>query len=138
MSSTSSSASGTPANGASRSSGGTHGSPSAANTPASEGASGSGPSDATYADEPVARTSSVPKRSGGATRRSIGTPSIVSPRILGSTTATICGSAAKRSSTGAGSAAAQTTASRSQESRQRRGSPAGSPPSASAIARVSA
>ena len=47
--------------------------------------------------------------------------------------ATICGSSANRAITGAGSGVAQTTASRSQESRQRRGSPAGSPPSASAM-----
>ena len=50
-----------------------------------------------------------------------------------STTATICGSAAKRASTGAGSAAAQTTASCSHESRQRRTSPAASPSSAAAM-----
>ena len=46
--------------------------------------------------------------------------------------ATTCGSAAKRSSTGAGSLAAQTTARSSHASRQRRASPAGSPPRAAA------
>ena len=46
--------------------------------------------------------------------------------------ATICGSDAKRSSSGAGSAAGHTTASCSQASRQRRASPAGAPSRASA------
>ena len=43
---------------------GTNGRPSAAKTPSSSGASGSGSSAATYSGEPVARTSSVPKRVG--------------------------------------------------------------------------
>ena len=47
--------------------------------------------------------------------------------------ATICGSSAKRDSTDAGSGAAQTTASSSGLSRQRRTSPAGSPSSAAAM-----
>ena len=50
-----------------------------------------------------------------------------------STTATICGSASNRSSTGSAASAGTTTASRSDASRQRRGSPAASPPSSSAI-----
>ena len=82
---------------------------------------------ATYAADPVARTSSVPKRSGGATTRSTGTPSTVKPRVPGSITATICGSTAKRASIAAGSVPAQTTARCSQESRHRRGSPAAWP-----------
>ena len=76
-----------------------------------------------------------------ATTRSIGTPSIVNPRARRSSrsiTATICGSASKRASTGAGSGSAQTTASCSHASRQRRVSPAGSPSSALAIAPTSA
>ena len=96
---------------------------------------GSGPSAATYAAEPVARSSAVPNASGGAATSSIGTPSIVSPRAE-SITATIWGSAAKRSSSEPSST--HTTASCSHESRQRRVSPAGSPPSASAIAPTSA
>src|SRR5690348_4828260 len=137
MSATSTSSGGSPRNGASRSSGGTNGRPSAAYTPASVGASGSGPSASTYASEPVARSSSVPKRAGGATTRSTGTPSTVNPRAR-SITATICGSASNRASTAAGSADAQTTASRSQESRQRRGSPAIEPSSAAAMSPTSA
>ena len=121
--------------GASRSSGGSQGRPSCAYTSCSDAASGSGPSAATYAAEPVARSSAVPNASGGVATSSIGTPSIVSPRAE-SITATICGSAAKRSSSDASST--HTTASCSHESRQRRVSPAGSPPSASAIAPTSA
>ena len=78
----------------------------------------------------------MPAAPGAATTSSTGTPSTVTPsarRSSRSITATICGSSANRSSSGAGSGAALTTASRSHESRQRRGSPAGSPPSASAI-----
>jgi hypothetical protein len=141
MSRSRTSAGGSPRNGASRSSGGTQGRPSASYTPASPSASGNGSSAATYAAEPVARTSSVPKRSGAATTTSIGTPSTVRPRVRcpsRSITATICGSASKWSSTGAGRGAAQTTARCSQESRQRRGSPAASPSSALAIAPTSA
>ncbi len=47
-----------------------------------------------------------------------------------STSATICGSGRNRSSSGSGCSEAQTTASRSHESRQRRTSPAGTPSSA--------
>ena len=87
---------------ASRSSGGTNGRPSAAKTPSSSGASGSGSCAATHSGEPVARTSSVPRRAGSATTSSTGTPSTVTPsarRSPRSTTATICGSASNRSST---------------------------------------
>ena len=73
---------------------------------------------------------------------SIGTPSTVTPtaRRSGSrsSTATISGSAAKRSSTSPGRAVATTTASRSDRSHQRRGSPAATPPSAAAIPPASA
>ena len=119
---------------ASRSSGGTNGSPSAAKTPSSSGASGSGSCAATHSGEPVARTSSVPRRDGSATTSSTGTPSTVTPSVRPSprsTTATICGKASKRSSTER--SPGTTTASRSEASRQRRGSPAAIPPSASAI-----
>ena len=67
---------------------------------------------------------------GSAAMSSTATPSTVTPRARRascSTTATIWGSAAKRASAAAGSGAAQTTASCSHESRQRRTSPAGSP-----------
>ena len=87
---------------ASRSSGGTNGSPSAAKTPSSSGASGSGSCAATHSGEPVARTSSVPRRDGSATTSSTGTPSTVTPSVRPSprsTTATICGKASKRSRT---------------------------------------
>ena len=113
---------------------------SASYTDCSSGASGSGSSAATYAGDPVARTSAVPNSAGSAATTSSGTPSIVTPtarRSARSSSATICGSAAKRSSTGCGSGAAQTTASHSHESRQRRTSPAGSPPSAAATAPTS-
>ena len=69
---------------------------------ASSGASGSGPSAVDVRRRPVARTSSVPKRSGSAATSSIGTPSTVTPtarRSVRSTTATICGRRANASST---------------------------------------
>ena len=72
--------------------------PSAAYTDASSGASGSGSSAATYAGEPVARSSAVPKRSGSAATSSIGTPSTVTPTARARGSATICGSSANRSS----------------------------------------
>ena len=87
--------------GPSRSSGGTNGRPSAAKTPSSSGASGRAPRDSTNAAVPVARTSSLPNRSGGATTSSTGTPSTVTPSARSSprsTTDTICGNVAKRSS----------------------------------------
>ena len=110
--------------------GGHHARPSAPKAVASSGASGSGSSGATKAGAPVARSSAVPNRSGSAAMSSTGTPSTVSliaRRSSRSMIATICGSAAKRSSTGDGSATAHTTASCSHESRHRRTSPAGSP-----------
>ena len=76
----------------------------------------------------------MPRRAGSATTSSTGTPSTVTPsarRSPRSTTATICGRASNRSSTDR--SPATTTASRSDASRQRRGSPAAIPPSASAI-----
>ena len=92
---------------------------------------------ATYAGAPVARTSAVPKRSrlgGDELDRARPRPSprarAAPPRSI---TATIWGSAAKRASVEDGSGAAQTTASSSHESRQRRTSPAGSPSRASAM-----
>ncbi len=66
---------------------------------------------------------------------STGTPSTVTPTARRSSrpiTATIWGNVSNRSRTGSASLAARTTANDSQLSRQRRGSPATSPPSASA------
>ena len=73
----------------------------------------------------------------GAATSSTGTPSTVTPtarRPSRPITATICGSAAKRSKSSSGRSVATTTASRSDRSRKRRGSPAATPPSAVAIA----
>src|SRR5438045_5098540 len=104
---------GSPRNGSSRSSGGHHGRPSCWYKLSSFPAAGSPPSASTYAREPVARRSSVPKRAGSATTSSTGTPSTVSPtqrRSARSTTVTISGDAANASMTSPGSAAAETTA----------------------------
>src|SRR5581483_823765 len=123
---------GGPAGSPSRSSGGANGRPSAANTPASSAASGSGSSAPTHSADPVARTSAVPNDEAGATTSSTGVPSTVTPR-WGATSATISGRDANARRTGSGSSAATATASLLELSRQRRGSPAGTPPSASAI-----
>ena len=112
----------------SRSSGGTHGRPSAAKTPASSAASGSGPSEATHSGEPVARTSAVPNDASDATTSSTGTPSSVTP-TSGATRATISGSSANRSRTASPSSDATTTERWVEPSAQRLGSPAGTPPS---------
>ena len=136
MSSRVSKSGGSPRNGASRSSGGHHGIPSAAYTDSSSGAAGSSPRPSTYGRAPVATTSSVPNRAGSAATSSTGTPSTVTPtarRSSRSSTDTIEGSASNVSSTGRGSTAEQTTAKSNEASAQRRGSPATSPPSAVAI-----
>src|SRR5436309_15494982 len=130
------SAGGSPRNGRSLSSGGHHGTPSAAYTRSSPAPEGRSPSASTYADVPVARSNSVPKRDGSATTSSTGTPSTVTPtarRGARSTTDTIAGSRPNASSTGSGSGAEHTTAKSKDASAQRRGSPATSPSSAPAI-----
>src|SRR5690349_6123704 len=135
MSASSTSGGGSARNGASRSSTGQNGIPSARYTPSSSGASGSGSSAATYSRDPVARTSSVPNRPGSATTSSTGTPSTVTPyarRADRSSTETIAGSASNAFSTGAALFAETTTANRSLESLARRGSPAATPPSGAA------
>ena len=93
--------------------------------------------------EPVARTSSVPNRAGSATTSSTGTPSTVTPtaRSLRALDARRRSAAAPR--TGRAPAAgvrrrARRPRAARDESRQRRGSPATSPPSASAISPASA
>src|SRR3954469_17150515 len=132
---------GSPRNGASLSSGGHHGTPSAAYTCSSSAPEGSSPSASTYADVPVARSNSVPKRDGSATTSSTGTPSTVTPtarRGERSSTETIVASRSNASSTGSGSAAEQTTVKSNDVSAQRRGSPATSPSSAVAISSTSA
>jgi hypothetical protein len=85
---------------------------------------------------PVSLRRWVPNRAGSATTSSTGTPSTVTPnarRGSRSSTETIVGSRANAASAGSGSSAEQTTAKSNDVSAQRRGSPAGSPPSSPAI-----